>query len=199
MVQLGDAYELWAGLAFAHDCKDPGTRRELISYWLAELTQYSTPPQARLLRHLDLTVNEFLAENHDDYLVQHGRRTTAAHGGLMLQHGHQAGDFNNWANHHKGHAVTQAATRIPALRNIEGAIIGGWKAAKQKLGFGGLPSRLELVLHAARRCILDSGWKHGVYAMGHTHNPTVKLLHLRSGNPDRHGTPKGPNPLLYKL
>jgi len=184
-LQVGDFYELWAGLKYAHNA--PLHVRRFVRCWVSEIENDTSAAQKAAIsktRSLaKLTGGAVLRGNHDDYL---SRPDAYWNGGLFVEHGHAGDSWNNSSGRWKGHAITQGVTLYPTVRGWEDPFSGFLSAY-----VGAEPRRLTFVRHALDACVpglvTHSNDRYGIYVMGHTHRACVKRLHVRVGNPDQVG------------
>lgn len=127
--------------------------------------------------------------NHDDYFDSFLLPSEAANmgrvrdRGLYAEHGHAIDGFNNKSGspgRQWGHSITQLATWKPIVRDWEDPLAGTVAYCTRSY-----PARLSYLERACRLSVLDPRtWTHSMFAMGHTHRPCVKLIHVRDGDPD---------------
>lgn len=202
VLQLGDMYELWAGLYFVKwGERNQEHGRRFQDFWMKELLGKSHPPKNEKVKGMvgeaALAVQNItgqsgggvLVGNHDDPLYM-GIRTWRQDPGFYAEHGHQEDTFNNASGRARGWLITQLATAIPAMRAAEDPLVGF-------VGYAAAPTFSPIPLQAARLTAMERAidtclrlatdappWVSRVYAMGHTHRPCALKIRVRIGNPD---------------
>jgi hypothetical protein len=202
LVQLGDMFDFWIGLVRFFDkgmtnnpsretginvvCNDVNTKK-FVEYWANETLGHTSQSASinGFLGYAKMLNAQYAYGNHDNYLNcfdlncldSFGRKITIPRRnrvlllgyGIYAEHGHQSDEYN-MDGATGGWVFTQFAFRIPSSRKVED---------DAKKLFGGVGDRLERMGYAADRCLWHKT-RTSVYVMGHTHEPFLKQIIIRT-------------------
>jgi len=183
LIQLGDLYDFWIGLKRAFDNINPekminhSAAQDFINFWRKETLQ-AGPAIDMLLNGTKKLNPVFIYGNHDSYRAtslwskyEHSPDHFAPTG-IWAEHGHQEDEYNRDSSPDMGWALTQLAFFAPNVRQIEAPL----KNAKT-WAFGELGDRLTYIRRAAWKCRQIE--KKKIFVMGHTHEPILKIVHVK--------------------